>query len=151
MSSGQTSNYKLNQWAAEDKVLREEFNQDNFKIETAIADRGNCKIKTGTYVGTGTAGRDTPVTLTFDFYPLIVFLNGAEAQSETTKYFIAHRNSTSICSPGYYNTFGASYERGRPLYLSWTDNSLSFCVDIDIPEAQMNVLNQTYHYIVIGV
>ena len=149
MASGQTSNYGLNQWAAEDKILREEFNQDNFKIETAIADRGNCKIKTGTYVGTGTAGRDTPVTLTFDFYPLIVLLDGAETQSETTKYYIAHRHNTCICSPTYYHS--ASYHYGRPLYLTWADNGLSFYVDIDAPEAQFNVLDRTYHYIVIGI
>lgn len=149
MASGQTENYGLNQWVAEDKVLREEFNQDNAKIDATIAATGNCKIKTGSYVGTGTAGQDAPVTLTFDFYPLIVFLDRAETQSETTKYYIAHRNSTSICSPTYYHS--ASYHYGRPLYLTWADNSLSFCVDIDAPEAQFNVLDQTYHYIAIGV
>ena len=37
MASNQTSNYGLNQWAATDKVLREEFNQDNAKIDTALA------------------------------------------------------------------------------------------------------------------
>ena len=29
MASGQTANYQLNQWEAEDKVLRTEFNADN--------------------------------------------------------------------------------------------------------------------------
>ena len=36
MASGQTENYGLNQWAAEDAVLREEFNGDNAKIEAAL-------------------------------------------------------------------------------------------------------------------
>ena len=36
MASGYTSNYQLNQWAATDKVLREEFNQDNVKIDGAL-------------------------------------------------------------------------------------------------------------------
>ena len=36
MASGQTSNYGLNQWAAEDPVLREDFNQDNAKIDQAV-------------------------------------------------------------------------------------------------------------------
>jgi len=36
MASNQTSNYKLNQWAAEDRIIREEFNSDNQKIETAL-------------------------------------------------------------------------------------------------------------------
>lgn len=44
MASSQTSNYGLNQWTEEDRVLREEFNQDNAKIDAAL-DSANCKIK----------------------------------------------------------------------------------------------------------
>ena len=36
MASSQTSNYKLNQWAASDKFLRTEFNSDNSKIDAAL-------------------------------------------------------------------------------------------------------------------
>ena len=36
MASGQTENYGLNQWAAEDAVLREEFNRDNAKLDTEL-------------------------------------------------------------------------------------------------------------------
>ena len=36
MASGQTTNFGLNQWAAEDKVLREDFNADNAKIDAAL-------------------------------------------------------------------------------------------------------------------
>lgn len=56
MASGQTANFGLNQWAAEDKVSREEFNQDNLKIEAAIFNvtETGPKIITGSYIGTGT-------------------------------------------------------------------------------------------------
>lgn len=37
MASGQTANYLLNQWEAEDKVLRTEFNADNAKLDAALA------------------------------------------------------------------------------------------------------------------
>lgn len=37
MASSRTSNYGLNQWAAEDKVLREEFNGDNARLDEALA------------------------------------------------------------------------------------------------------------------
>lgn len=47
MASGQTSNYGLNQWAAEDKVLREEFNRDNAKLDSKLGQIPN--IVTGTY------------------------------------------------------------------------------------------------------
>lgn len=48
MASNQTTNYNLNQWAAEDRVLREEFNQDNAKIDTALP-----RFISGSYIGTG--------------------------------------------------------------------------------------------------
>lgn len=52
MASGQTTNYGLNQWAAEDKVIRTEFNEDNAKIDAALSTMP--KFITGSYVGTGT-------------------------------------------------------------------------------------------------
>ena len=48
MASGQTEHYSLNQWQPEDQVLREEFNQDNAKIDAALP-----RFITGSYVGTG--------------------------------------------------------------------------------------------------
>ena len=38
MASGQTSRYGLSQWQPEDKVLREEFNGDNGKVDAALGD-----------------------------------------------------------------------------------------------------------------
>ena len=46
MASGQTSRYGLSQWQPEDKVLREEFNGDNGKVDAALgglADQMNTK------------------------------------------------------------------------------------------------------------
>ena len=37
MASNQTSHYGLNQWEAEDRVIREEFNGDNVKVDAALA------------------------------------------------------------------------------------------------------------------
>lgn len=36
MASGQTEHFGLNQWVAEDSVLREEFNRDNVKMDTQM-------------------------------------------------------------------------------------------------------------------
>lgn len=36
MASNHTSNYNLNQWEPEDKVIRTEFNEDNQKIDGAL-------------------------------------------------------------------------------------------------------------------
>ena len=52
MASGQTEHYGLNQWEAQDQVLREEFNADNLKLDTILAGKGNCQWEQGSYVGT---------------------------------------------------------------------------------------------------
>lgn len=39
MSTNKTQHYHLNQWEAEDKVLRAEFNQDNAKLDSALPGR----------------------------------------------------------------------------------------------------------------
>ena len=37
MSTQKTANYQLNQWVKSDRILMEEFNADNLKIDDAIA------------------------------------------------------------------------------------------------------------------
>ena len=58
-----TSNYNLNQWEPDDKIQRTDFNADNVKIDAALgtlaarlSTRGNCRVVTGQYTGTGTFG-----------------------------------------------------------------------------------------------
>ena len=40
----QTANYQLSQWDAEDRILRENFNRDNEKIDEAI-DQANRMVR----------------------------------------------------------------------------------------------------------
>ena len=35
-----TSQYQLNQWAAEDRILREDFNRDNANVEAGLVALG---------------------------------------------------------------------------------------------------------------
>ena len=72
MASGQTSNYKLNQWAAEDPVLRTDFNQDNAKLDAALEaiDKTIFRIVTGTYTG----NNETSQTIELGFAPKIVIV-----------------------------------------------------------------------------
>lgn len=60
-STNQTTKYKLSQWVEDDPVLREDFNEDNRKIETAIKAVEDAqkafKIFPGTYTGTGASVR----------------------------------------------------------------------------------------------
>ena len=65
MASSYTEHFQLNQWAAEDPVLREDFNADNAKLDKVIP-----RIVTGTYTGDGTADR----TIQLGFRPKAVLL-----------------------------------------------------------------------------
>ena len=68
-----TEHYQLNQWEANDKVQRVDFNRDNEKIDQAIMETKGAipKILIGTYQGAGSAG-DTTVTVGFPIKVLIV-------------------------------------------------------------------------------
>ena len=59
----QTSHYQLNQWDAEDRIQREDFNSDNAKVDAVLAEQaadlsaqavklakcGNCQLYYTTY------------------------------------------------------------------------------------------------------
>lgn len=81
-----TSNYQLNQWDASDRVLREDFNSDNAKIDAALGDHegrvaalesaaahfGNCLFYTASYTGNGST--TTGQTHTFPKKPMVVMI-----------------------------------------------------------------------------
>lgn len=98
---GQTANYQLNQWVKTDRIMMEDFNSDNAKIDAALkanADAvatkaenttvsalqaavalcGNCKVVTTSYAGTGTCGSANAKSLTFEKPPLAVLIFGKE-------------------------------------------------------------------------
>jgi len=141
MASNQTANIGLNQWNAEDKVLREEFNADNQKIDTALANIGDLVIETGSYVGNGTYGINNPVVLTFQNKPQIVFINIQEIKHYNTvpEYYIFFRDAA----------YGMPYETGNPCSLTWTDRGLSFYNTEKDPKYQYNKSGTTYHYMAI--
>ena len=68
MASSQTSNYKLNQWAASDKFLRTEFNSDNSKIDAALKAISTLASKepyiTGQYSGNNGTNRQIELGIT---------------------------------------------------------------------------------------
>ena len=91
MFLNQTANYGLSQWEATDRILMEDFNSDNSKIDAALkcnADtimelkaqtaatqtnmekKGNCKIEYQAYTGNGAASR----THTFSGIPQVVLI-----------------------------------------------------------------------------
>ena len=130
-----TTNYQLNQWDPTDRVLRTDFNSDNQKIDAAIAEaaKGNCRIVTGTYTGTGKYGPSNRNTLTFDGKPLLVIIQNT--------FSITAVSSTPV-APVLQDGGNQYYS----LSFTWTDNSVSWYNETTA-ERQLNVSGRTYYYV----
>ena len=57
-----TENYQLNQWEETDRVLMDDFNADNQRIEAALA--AKCEMVFGQYTGDGMESRFIPLGFT---------------------------------------------------------------------------------------
>ncbi len=142
MPSSQTPNYQLNQWSRDDRILMEDFNADNAKIDRALAgftaaltQKGNCQIVTGQYTGTGLRGSSAPNKLTFSHKPLVLLVSGGNVM-------VSARNGH-----GYILSNGTSNE----LKVQWGDKIVSwYCDTIDAkPSRQMNASGVVYTYVVL--
>ncbi len=146
-----TANFQLTQWEKTDRILMEEFNSDNEKIDTALkssadgvaalqtalASCGNCKIVYGTYTGTGKAGSANPNKLTFDGKPVLVIV---QAQSNTTD-FDFHLRMIRGCDWAVGDRNNYSYTNSVAWgenYVSWYNNKA---------ETQFNLQGSVYSYI----
>ena len=116
----QTEQYQLNQWDKSDRIMMEDFNADNAKIEAALAEHeeilsavpklGNCQLYYETYVGNG----GLSMSRTFPHKPMIIFIN--EADGSHSHRFI--RGCTaSVCSCGNTQFYPE---------LTWSGNTVSW-------------------------
>ena len=140
----QTSHYQLNQWDAEDRIQRTDFNSDNAKVDAVLAEQaadlsaqavklakcGNCQLYYTTYTGTGSGSND----FTFPHKPLFISVFGNNI------YFFALQ--------------GAPYGTGRTggtnsgiSYTTWTENSVSWVSYNDSLTYQCNVSGETYYMV----
>lgn len=134
MASGQTEKFELNQWAENDPVLRQDFNTDNKTLSEILGQKGNCRIETGTYIGTGTYGANAPNRLEFSFQPGAVVISGG-------------------AKGGYVWLYGNNYERvdsSNVNTLVWEELSLTWYSGNPDANTQLNGKDKTYRYIVIG-
>ena len=145
-----TTNYQLNQWAKSDRVMMDDFNADNTKIDAALkanADTaaaasaavalcGNCKIETSTYTGTGTYGSANPTTLTFPKKPRLIIIFGTSALT------LIHGDNMEDYSPIItYSNNTAVWKSNR---VSWSGATLSFYNTTDA-RSQANTSGTIYH------
>ena len=143
-----TQNYNLCQWAAEDRILRSDFNDDNAKIDAGVAAAG-AKFAGGTYVGTGTYSEENPVRLQFSFEPKLILLTncgGADRYSDgfavliqgQTTAFLLLANGSDMNSTMFWK-----------LYVTWNGTEVSW-YNANNESTSMNHNGYTYNYIAIG-
>ena len=127
----QTTKFHLNQWSPEDYVRRTDFNADNAKIDAALNQKGNCRIVTGSYTGTGNYNSATPNSLTFEKAPLLLVI------FSNAYFFAAHGNARGQAVAG---------NGGWTLPLTWTERSVSW-FSRDSANEQLNDKDVVYSYI----
>lgn len=169
MASKHTETYALNQWEAADQVLREDFNADNQKLESALlalsrqtaakasqADLDSLsaavaalpRIDYGSYVGTGVCGFNNPTRLDFDFQPLLVFVCANSAQSKTPAAIFV-RGQTEYSGLQTYSNPNDTQQ----FYLTWRPRGLSwYTTRADAtPEQQLNDSRTSYSFFAFGL
>ena len=134
-----TTNYQLNQWAKSDRVLMDDFNADNAKIDAALKANADAtpKLAFGSYKGTGTYGSKNKTAITFPFAPkwLMIYTKSG------SNYALWNELLTSSM------TTHINYD-GRTATLSLNGYTLSWYAD-NAP-SQLNTEDETYYYIVVG-
>lgn len=94
------------------------------------------RIVTGSYVGTGTYGRDNPNKLDFDSPPKIVFVSPERNSSVFTGIFVRGVISVMLRSNVY-------------VYTKWSENGLSWYTTENTPVYQLNDSGAEFYYIAI--
>ena len=167
----QTSKYQFNLVDATDDFSPEPLNQNAQKAETLIAGLEtdltegmeevtdtlaeltanvgstghNARIVYGSYVGTGTYGRNSKNTLSFDFTPVLVVTSSNEYHNHITNPTIFLRGRTIACSENLYSNL----DQCQKQTVSWSDTGVTwYCTDD--AWGQNNVSGRTYFYVAIG-
>lgn len=127
-----TQHYQLNQWAADDQVLRTDFNADNAKIDAALgAVKGcNCQLYFQAYTGNGENG---PVVHEFPYRPMAVIIMNP---STSTRMF-SMRGAEKIIGS---TAGGIDVDTG----ITWADRSISIGSEKTIPMYCGNVSGTVY-------
>lgn len=141
----QTAKFKLSQWDAADRILMQDFNADNLKIETALAAhaaaltaRGNCRMETQTYTGTGECGSNHPTRINFSARPdfFVIFGGRSIAMGVGGEKYITSLSYTS----------GQSYSFGGSTYaVTWSGNQMS--LQTGYMEDQLNATKTSYYVV----
>lgn len=133
-----TSKYGLKKPEASDAYNIADFN-DNMdsieaelkKIESGVETRAHFAF--GTYTGTGTYGAASPVVLSFDFMPKVLFISVGAIDS-----YMFYRGMTQV---GHFS--------GQSIEITWGKDSISW-YDSSSAANQINKAGEIYRYFALG-
>ena len=151
----QTPNYALSQWDEQDRILREDFNANNAKVEQALAEQadtlaqhtaalakcGNCKIVYGSYTGTGTYESSGANTLSFEHKPIFLAIMPQSSSDNAANHFFAVRGG------GYAYTYSENFNSIN--MITWGDRTVRW-YSYNATH-QYNKSGSTYHYVALLV
>lgn len=129
-----------------DKLPNDVFQQIKTLIDnTQSSIESRAKIQTGSYVGTGTYGKDNPTILTFPFKPKLLAIQNDE---ETNLSFNRLGSATDVIVRGVTRFPDKTREPGSG-YIEWGENTISIYSGMSA-SYQKNESGVTYYYIAIG-
>ena len=127
------------------KLPNDAFQQIKTLINNAQSSADSkARIQMGSYVGTGTYGKNNPCSLTFDFVPKVFILSNN--YSETVILY-----NQTYASNAYSSSYGLV-----EINLTWNNNQVSWYATVNSglesygPNKQANVSGATYRYCIIG-
>ena len=135
-----TANFQLTQWEKTDRILMEEFNSDNEKIDTALkgnADKAAALQTALASCGNGKSGSANPNKLTFDGDPLFVIIKGSIGSAPTLGIQAMR---------GWYTAYTGSADSSTVCHLTWGEHSLSW-YNSQSSSDQFNTSDSVYPYI----
>ena len=127
-----TTNYQLNQWAKSDRIMMDDFNSDNAKIDAALGTIP--KLAVGSYVGDGAFGYEHLTSLSFDFKPKIVLISAPTLNTCNMILFSSAGGNTYLAG-GAQNALTAIWSGNQ---LSWYGSGSGL--------EQLNNAGTTYYY-----
>ena len=140
-----TTNYQLPTWVETDRIQMDDFNDMTEKIDTALGEHqkiisksGNCIIVSGSYAGNGAVDNLKPISLTFDYSPLLVIIcPESNYRPGDLDRFVLLR--------GVPWSFTATNTTESKCTVTWAEKSVTWQGSNYFYQANRN--GETYHYI----
>ena len=154
----QTSKYQFNLVEGGDDFSPTPLNQNMEKVEdqfqavedqfdTVMENLGtvghNVRVETGSYVGTGKGGSSSPNSLTFGFYPVLVWVYTANEASNVTP--------AMMMRPATNTTFSPGANGAKSNMVTWKDNGVEwYTYGGGLVADQGNTKDEIYCWVALG-